>query len=114
MNIMEEFDKASDEVERDYKSYDYDNENVFEFIKNCDIMTVCVSQGRLISKITRLAELYPDEVQIVARNKNNSIVAHMPVSYLHISRSKREMTDEQREAAAERLKNYHKQKNNQE
>jgi hypothetical protein len=51
-------------------------------------------------------------VKIVTENKSGSIVAHFPVSYLHISNSKREMTDEQRTAAASRLRKYHQQKNN--
>lgn len=110
MNILQEFEEASDEVEKDFKNYDYDNENVIEFIKNCDTITATFSQGRWISKIKKLAQKYPEEVKIVTENKSGSIVAHFPVSYLHISNSKREMSDEQRNAAAERLRNYHNKK----
>jgi predicted N-acetyltransferase YhbS len=47
--------------------------------------------------VRKLAEKYPDEVQIVAENEDGSIVAHIPVSYLKISRGKQDLTEEQRE-----------------
>lgn len=83
-------------------------ENNIEFFRNADRATCYFSQGRFISKIRKLAEKYPDECEIVGENKDGSIVAHFPVKWIHISNVKREMTDEQREAAAERMRSYHK------
>ena len=84
-------------------NYLTNQENVIEFLKNQDTMTVTFSQGRFISKVRELSEKFPDEVKIVAENADGSIVAHLPVSELHLSIIKREMTEEQKRAGAERL-----------
>lgn len=54
-------------------------ENVIEFLKNSEQMTVTFSQGRFISKTKKPAEKFPDKVQIIAENEDGSIVANMPV-----------------------------------
>ena len=100
---MKDFEKACEELEQD-RSYESDCENAIEWIRNSDTATVMFSQGRYITKIEKLAEQYPDEVQIVARNKT-SIVAHIPVSYIKINRRVRELTDEEREVLSERARN---------
>lgn len=79
-------------------------ENVLEFIKNSDDMYVTFSQQRFVSKVKKLAEQYPDKVTILAENKDGSIYAKLPVRALHLSLASREFTEEQRIAAAERLK----------
>jgi hypothetical protein len=111
MNILEVFDKTSDEIEKDTKSYEYNDENVIEFIRNSKTATLTFSQGRFVHKIKKLAKENPDEVKIVYENKDGSIVATIPVSYIHIYSSKREMTEEQRKEASERLKKIRDKKN---
>lgn len=83
------------------KNYELDNENAIEFLKDEQVATVTFSQGRFISKIKKLAEKYPSEVQIVHENKS-SIVAHVPVSYF-IPRRPKEVSEAQKEAARERF-----------
>ena len=78
-------------------------ENVLEWIKDEKRMTLTLSQGRFITKVRELAKRFPDEVEIVAENPDGSIVAHMPVSALHLSIIKKNMTDEQKQKATERL-----------
>lgn len=78
-------------------------ENVIEFLRDEKTMTVTLCQGRFITKVRELAEKYPEEVEIVAENADGSIVAHMPVSALHLSIIRKTMTEEQRKAATERL-----------
>ena len=78
-------------------------ENVLEFIRDSKTMTVTLSQGRFITKVRELAEKFPDEVEIVAENSDGTIVAHMPVSALHLSIIRKNITEEQRKAATERL-----------
>lgn len=78
-------------------------ENVLEFLRNSDTMTVTFCQGRFITKVRELAEKFPEEVEITAENEDGSIVAHLPVSALHLSIIRKNMTDEQRKAATERL-----------
>lgn len=100
---MNEFEKASNEIEKDIRDYSLEQENTIEWIRNSDTATVTFSQGRFITKIEKLAEKYPDEVQIVHRNKG-SIVAHIPVHYLQISNRKRDLSEEERKMLSERAK----------
>ena len=86
--------------------YNYEGENNIEFTQNSKTATVYFAQGRYISKIKKLKEQYPDEVDIVVENYDGSIVAHIPTKWIKISASKRTMTDEQREAASKRLTDY--------
>lgn len=90
-------------VERDYS---LEQENVIEFLKDAKTATVTFSQGRYISKIKKLAEKHPDEVEIIAVNKN-SIMAHIPVKAIKINIIEgRELTEEEKEIARERLRSY--------
>lgn len=78
-------------------------ENVIEFLRNQETMTLTLCQGRFITKVRELAKKFPEEVEITAENEDGSIVAHMPVSALHLSIIRKNITDEQRQAATERL-----------
>jgi hypothetical protein len=86
--------------------YEYlgNRENNIEFIRDEKRATCFFTQGRFITRMKKLAEQYPDECQIVGENKDGSIVAHFPVKWIHISRHESNMTDEQREAARERMR----------
>lgn len=88
--------------------YSYEGENNIEFTQNSKTATVYFAQGRYISKIKKLKEKYPDEVIICVENDDGSIVAHIPTKWIKISPCKREISEEQRQAAAERLKKFHK------
>ena len=79
-------------------------ENVIEFVKDGKQATVSFTQGRYITRIKELAEKRPDECQITATNKDGSIVAHIPTSWIKINPTK-ELTDEQRAALSERARN---------
>lgn len=85
--------------------YSYEGENNIEFTQNSKTATVYFAQGRYITKIKKLKEKYPDEVDIVAENYDGSIVAHIPTKWVKIS-PPRKISDEQREAASKRLSNY--------
>jgi hypothetical protein len=80
------------------------NENVIEFVQNSSTATVTFTQGRYISRIRELAEKKPDKCQIMTVNKDGSIVAHIPTSWIKINPD-RELTDEQRAIMSERAKN---------
>lgn len=101
---MNSFELACEEVEHN-RDYELSQENVISFLKGSDTATVTFSQGRYITKIKKLAEKYPDEVQICSENKDGSIVAHIPVSYIKINNSKREISEEERELLRERARN---------
>lgn len=98
---MDDFEKAAWEVDKNINS---NHENVIEWIRNSKTATVTFSQGKYITKIKKLAEKYPDKIQICKVNNDSSIVAHIPVSAIKISITERVMSEEQKEAARERLK----------
>lgn len=69
--------------------------------------TFCSSERKWINKIIKLQQEHPDEVEILYMPEKNEgvILAHIPKRWLKISPpAKRVMTDEQRAAAAERMK----------
>lgn len=78
-------------------------ENVIEWLNGQQTVTVTFSQPRFINKVKKLAETNP-EVQILAENTDGSICAHVPLKFIKLS-APRQMTEEQREQARERLKN---------
>ena len=90
------------------------SENVIEFIKNEKRATVTFSQERFKIKIRKLAEMYPDEVEIIADKDNDEyLYAHIPVKYIRIQRPRQvELTDEEREILVERLKQIRDKKKN--
>ena len=82
-------------------------ENAIEFYKDEKVATGSFSQGRYVTRMRQLAEKYPDECQIVAENEDGSIYCHFPVKWIKISAHKIEMTEEQKEAARDRLLKIH-------
>lgn len=81
-------------------------ENVIEFYADEKTATVTFTQGRYITRIRKLAESNPTECEIVAENKDGSIVAHIPVRWVKIypGGTGREFSEEEKAANSERLK----------
>lgn len=77
-------------------------ENVIEFIENEKRATVTFSQGRFKSRIRKLAAEHPEECKVVKENKDGSLLAHIPVSWIKISPVK-EVSEEQRERARQNM-----------
>ena len=72
-----------------------------------DVVSVTTYEGRQINQIKDLAEKHPDEIKITPTGLTGVVLAHLPKKYLHVSfyeSNKKEMTEDQRAAAAERLK----------
>lgn len=79
-------------------------ENELEWLRGQKIIAGTLCRGRIANRIRRLAKEYPDEVEIIRENNDGSVFFHIPLSYLHIyAPHKREMTDEQKETARQRL-----------
>ena len=82
------------------------------FVDSDDMASVTVYQAKYVKQIKALAEKHPDEVKMIAGDdgKNSGMhVFHLPKKYCHISfgdrtKAKREMTEEQMEAARARAK----------
>jgi len=89
-------------------------DNVFEWYTGETIATVTFSQRRMVNKLKKYAEDYPEDIKIVVENDDGSIVAHVPVSYFKFTppRKGREFTDEEKKAAADRLAQARKRKKN--
>lgn len=82
--------------------YEGCTENVVEWLKNEKQATLTLSQRRTISRVKKLAETHPKECQIMAENKDGSIYAHIPVSWIKIG-PPREMTEKQLEQARKNI-----------
>ena len=81
-------------------------ENVLEFLLNQERATVTFSQARYKSRIRKLAEQHPDECQIVAENKDGSLLAHIPTRWIRITPpAVQNISEEERKSRGERLKN---------
>lgn len=92
---------------------DNSQDNAIEWITNQKMVCVSFSQKKYVNKIMRYLKSHPDEVELVAENKDGSVCAHIPISWVKISppRKSRELNDEEKAKAAERLKNARAKKN---
>lgn len=80
------------------------NEFAIDWIRGAEYASVTAPSGSALkSRLYKLAEKHPSDVQILAENKDGSIFAHIPVSYVKISPPK-QMSEEQRAAASERFR----------
>jgi hypothetical protein len=86
---------------------DMNKENMIEWFTGQRHIGVTLSDPTYIRKVKELAKKYPDKVKIKAENKDGTIYAHLPKSALKLSIIKREMSEEARQKAAERMKNLH-------
>lgn len=80
------------------------NEFCIEWLRSGEYAGVTTpSSTALKSKLMRLAKERPDEVKVMAENKDGSAYFHIPVNYIKVS-PPRQISDEQREAAGERFR----------
>lgn len=80
------------------------NENVIEWLDDEDTISVTFHQKRFVNKIERLAKTDVN-VTILARNRDKSIFAHLPISYLKLSPKRKDNISVERKAElAERMK----------
>lgn len=60
-------------------------ENCIEWLNGQNVVSVTLSQKRLISKVKKMAEKHPDLVTILAENEDGSIFAHLPLKAVKLS-----------------------------
>lgn len=90
-------------------------ETCVEYITVDSYATFCSGERKWINKILKLKAQYPNEVDIITPPEQNGgiILSHIPKSWLKVSPPRKvNMTEEQREAAAERMKNLRKNSSN--
>ena len=83
------------------------SENVIEFLKNSRTATVTFTNRKHIKKIKELYETNKEDFKYFYENEDKSICAKIPLKWIRISAgrtgTKREMTEEQKQALRERL-----------
>ena len=85
-------------------------ETSIEYLSCNDHATLYSSEAKWIRKIKQLQIDYPDSVQIMNED-SESIVVHIPKSWIKVTPPRKmTLTDEQREAAKERMLNARKNK----
>lgn len=87
-------------------------ETSVERVAGDDYCLVYTGERKFINQLKELAKSYPD-VDIRHINEDGSIVAHVPFSWFRFVKppSKRNFTDEQRQAMSERMKKAREKKN---
>ena len=88
-------------------------DNSMEWLTGQKIGAVTFSQKRMANKILKYAEEYPDDIKIIRINDDGTVYAHVPVSWFKFSppRKGRELTDDEKAIAAERLRSAREKKN---
>lgn len=86
-------------------------ENGIEFIKDAKTATVQFCQGRYKSRIKKLAAERPEECEILAENKDGTLLAHIPVEWIRINPGV-VLTEEQKQKKAETMRRNLNQINN--
>lgn len=80
------------------------NECSIAWIRGGEYAEVSAYSGsRLKGRVIKLAEQHPEDVKILATNKDGSIFAHVPAKYVKL-RAPRELTEAQRAELIERGK----------
>lgn len=83
------------------------NENMVEFISGARTATVTFTNRKHIKKIKELYETNKEDFKYFYENEDKSICAKIPLKWIRISAgrtgTKREMTEEQKQALRERL-----------
>jgi len=77
-------------------------ENSIEWYTGNKTVTLSLTSRKHMTKVKRAAEKHPEEVEVY-ENPDGSICAHVPLSYIKIS-PPRQVSEEQRLAAADRLR----------
>jgi len=79
-------------------------DNSIDWERGQDMATCTFTMKRFITKIEKLAEKYPDDVKIIHRNEDGTVVAHMPISYIHLSNAKKNLSDDENDSRAELMR----------
>lgn len=82
-------------------------ESAFEYDED-KVMRISTDERRMITRLMKLAEQYPDEVEIIERPETNDGCLYLkcPADWLLIRHPKKmNYSDEQRAEMAERMKN---------
>lgn len=88
------------------------NENVIEWVSGQHTISCTFSQTKYVNKIKSLAKKHPDKVKILAKNEDGSIFAKLPIKSLKLSIIERELSDEDKQIRADRMRKIKEEKKN--
>jgi len=84
------------------------NECCISWIRGSDYAEVTAYNGSTLKNtVLNLQKENPEDVKILAKNKDGSIYAHVPIKYVPKIRKPRQVSEEFKQKASERLKEYH-------
>jgi len=86
----------------------YEKETVIIFNDDEKIVHLSTSQDWMKVRLKKMAEEHPEEVKIISENQYTLLV-EVPKKYIHI-RPPRQLSEEQKNAATERLRKYRENK----
>lgn len=88
-------------------------ETAVEHMSGDDYITYTVAERKWLNKLLRQMEQYPDLVDVRATNPDGSMVVRLPYSWFKAPAPPKQinMTEEQRRATAERLREARESKN---
>lgn len=88
------------------------DENMIEWISGQHTITCTFTQSKYVHKIEKLADKHPDKVRIIAKNDDGSICAKLPIKSLKLSIIERELSEEDKQKRAERMRKLKEDKKN--
>ena len=92
------------------QTYERSNENALEFLTGQDRVTLTFSMRKFVNKLKRYRESHPDEVDLI-ENRDGTVCGHIPLNWVKISPPRKvNLTQEQKEERAARMRELHLQK----
>jgi len=79
-------------------------ETAIDYIVGDEYLYYTASEQRLVTKLKKQSEAYPDEVKILAENDDGSVHVRSPIRWFKAPSPPKKVSDEQRKAASERFK----------
>lgn len=92
--------------------WEENKENVIEWLTGQHTITCTFNQTKYVNKIKSLAKKHPDKVKILAENSDGSICAKLPIKSLKLSIIERELSEEDKQIRAERMRKLKEDKKN--
>lgn len=80
-------------------------ETVYDHTSGDETFTITANDQWSITMVRRLAQKYPDDVKILARNEDGSLLAEAPKSWMRIiPRRKVNLTEERRKELSDKMR----------
>lgn len=88
-----------------------EQETVIHFMRGEDFATISTTDSTMITKMTKLCDNNQDMYKVINEDGASKIYRCYDKSMVSLRQKKREVTEEQRKAAGERMRKYQASKN---